>query len=98
MVSGINILCKRVFGQILITNKPYCLINNAEQRELDWNNETFIQLQPNIDCQISVQFPYLGKACGPAKLIVKLQPEEIQSYQYKTPFVVTSKGKITRLK
>ena len=97
MESGIKILCKRVFGQFLITEKPYCLINNADQKELQWNNETFINLQPNMDYQISVQFPYLGRGCGVAKFVVNIKPGEVQMYRYKTPFVVTSKGKITRL-
>ena len=96
MTTGINIYCKKVFGQFLITNNPYCLINNAQQMELQWNNNTFIPLQPNMDYQILVQFPYLGKGCGPASIIIKLQPEEVQNYEYKTPFFVTSKGKIKR--
>jgi len=98
MTTGVSILCERVFGQFLITEKPYCLINNAEKKELDWKNETFIELQPNVDYQLIVQYPYLGKGCGPVKFIVKLQPNEIQTYRYKTPLFVTSKGKITRLK
>lgn len=97
MPTGINIICKKVFGQMLITHKPVCLINNAEQKELAWNKETFIPLQPGIDYQITVQFPYLGKGCGTAKFVVKLQPDEVQTYRYKTPMVVTSNGKIKRI-
>ena len=44
MPTGINIICKKVFGQMLITQKPYCLINNAEKKELEWNKETFVPL------------------------------------------------------
>ena len=40
MPTGINIICKKVFGQMLITQKPYCLINNSEKKELEWNKET----------------------------------------------------------
>ena len=97
MPTGINIICKKVFGQMLITQKPYCLINNAEKKDLEWNKETFVPLQANMDYQISVQFPYLGKGCGPAKIVVNLQPDEVQTYRYKTPMVVTSDGKLKRI-
>jgi len=98
VTTGINIICKKVFGQFLITEKPFCVVNNAEQKELQWDKETFISLQPNMDYQINVQFPYLGKGCCQAKFIIKLQPDEVQTYQYKTSMFVTSKGKIKKLK
>jgi len=97
MECGIKIECKKRFGQFLITNKPYCVIDDAETKELEWNEEIFIPLQPNRPYKITVQFPYMSsKACGPATITAQLNPNEIQVYKYTTPSTMLSAGKIER--
>jgi len=99
MPSGINITCKKIFGQLLIAEKPYCTINDAEKKQLEWGKETFIPLQPNVLIKITVQFPYSAypnRACGLATITTQLQPDEIQTYEYRTPVVAYHAGTIKR--
>ena len=96
MQSGIKIKCKKKFGQFLLTEKPYCIINDIETTQLEWNKEIYIPLQPNLPYKITIQFPYLNRATGTASFTIQLKPDEIQEYEYKTPFLMTSAGSIKR--
>lgn len=96
MQCGINIKCKKRFGQFLATEKPYAIINDVETKELDWNKEFFIPLQPNRPYKITIQFPYLNRPTGAVSFNTQVRPDEIQSYEYKTPFLMTSDGSIER--
>ncbi len=96
MECGIKIKCKKRFGQFLATEKPYVIINDVETKKLEWNKELFIPLQPKLPYKITVQFPYMGRATGPASFTTQVEPNEIQSYEYKTPFLMTSDGSIKR--
>ena len=97
MDQGINLLCKKILGQFLLTEKPYCIINGIETKKLQWNRWNFIPLKPNMPYQITIQFPYMRKACGVATINVTVEPGEIQKYKYRTPFVVYSPGSIKRI-
>lgn len=96
MSCGIKITCKKRFGQIMITGKPYALVDDGEKIEMRWKKETFIPLQPNVSHKISVQFPYLTRTAGTVLFDVQVKPDEVQVYEYKTPHVMTSGGSITR--
>jgi hypothetical protein len=99
MQSGIKIICKKVLGQVLITEKPYCIINDTETKQLERSKESFIPLQPNLPYKITIQFPYSAypnNACGTASITTQLGPDEIQAYEYKTPFIVYHSGSIKR--
>jgi len=96
MQSGIKIKCKKRFGQFMITAKPQCVINDAETKQLEWNQELFIPLEPNIPYNITIQFPYMGGTKGKASLNIQLKPDEIQVYEYTTPQIMTSPGEIKR--
>jgi len=98
MQSGIRIKCKKKFGQFLATEKPYAIINDVETKELNWGKEVFIPLQPKKPYKITVQFPYMGGACAPASSIIEVKPDEIQVYEYNTPFLMTSNGSLKRKK
>jgi len=99
MESGIKITCKKPWAQFMITEKPYCLINETQTKQLEWNKELFIPLQPNTPNKITIQFPYAeypSKPCGAASISVQLNPGETQIYEYKTPIVVYHSGNIKR--
>lgn len=96
MECGIKIKCKKKFGQFLATEKPYALINDVETKQLKWNKEVFIPLQPNLPYKITVQFPYMNRPTAPASFTTQIKPNEIQSYEYKTPLFMTSDGSIKR--
>jgi hypothetical protein len=96
MECGIKIKCKKRFGQFLITGKPYIVFNDNEKIELKWNKEFFIALYPNFTYQVSVMFPYMSSTAGTVTFNVQVNPNEIQTYEYKTPNIMTSKGSITR--
>jgi hypothetical protein len=99
MASGIKIVCKKVFGQFLITEKPYCTINDTQIEQLEWGKETFVPLPPNVPLKMTVQFPYSAypdRACGLATISTQLNTDEIQTYEYTTPVVAYHSGKIKR--
>jgi hypothetical protein len=98
MQSGIRIKCKKRFGQFMITAKPQCVINDAETKQLEWNQELFIPLEPNIPYNIAIQFPYMGGTTGKASFNTQLKLDEVQVYEYITPHVMTSPGKVERKK
>lgn len=95
MESGIKIKCKKRFGQFLITAKPYAIINDV-QKELEWDKELFIPLEPNVPYKITIQFRYMGTAAGVASISTEIKLGETQVYEYKTPHVMTSGGSIER--
>ena len=97
MNSGVNILCKKLFGQFLLTNNPYCIINNIDVRELQWDHINFIPLMPNIPYSFLIQVNYMGGPMGGIGFSVFVQPGEIQNLEYKTPFTIFSPGKIRRI-
>ena len=97
MMSGVNLICKKQFGQWLITNEPYCIINNLETRGLLWNQMIFTQLEPGVMYFFQIQFKYMGGPCGVARLSIMVQPGEVQIYEYRTPWVIGSGGEIRRL-
>lgn len=97
MKEGIRLLCKKKLGQFLLTEKPYCIINEVETKKLQWGQWNFIPLVPNMPYQIRIQFPYMGKACCPATINITLNPGEIVKYKYSVPFIVTSPGIIKEL-
>ena len=100
MQSGIKVKCNKTFGQFMITEKPYCTINDAEKRQLEWGKETFIPLQPKVPHRIVIQFPYSEyphRACGLASITALLNPDEVQSYEYKAPIIVYHSGKLMRI-
>ena len=96
MQCGIKIKCKKRFGQFLATEKPYAIINDVETKALEWGKEFFLPLQPNAPYKITVQFPYMNRPTSPATFTVQLRPDEIQEYEYKTPFLMTSNESIKR--
>jgi len=98
MQSGIRITCKKRLGQFLLTEKPYCVINDIETKQLEWNEEIFIPLQPNMLYKITIQVPYAPSKnpIGLASITSQVNPEEIQVYEYVTPFIVTLSGTIKR--
>lgn len=96
MQSGIKVKCKKKFGQFLLTEKPYAVINDVETKELEWNKEIFIPLQPNLPYKITIQFPYMNRATGTVSFTTNVEPNEIQRYEYKTPFWMMSEGSIER--
>ena len=96
MQCGIKIKCKKRLGQFLATERPYAIINDVETKELEWNEEFFISLQPGLPYKITIQFPYMNRPTGTVSFTTQLKPDEIQSYEYKTPFLMTSEGSIKR--
>ena len=96
MECGVKIKCKKRFGQMLITGKPYALVDDDKKIEMKWKKEFFIPLKPNIQHKISVQFPYMTRTAGTATVYTQVKPDEIQVFEYKTPHVMTSGGSITR--
>lgn len=84
----------------MITEKPYCTINDTERRQLEWGKETFIPLPPNVPHKIAIQFPYSeypNKACGLALTTTQLNPDEVQFLEYKAPIVVYHPGNLKRI-
>jgi len=96
MQCGIKIKCKKKFGQFLLTEKPYAIINDVETKQLEWNKDFFIPLQPNLPYKITIQFPYMSGARGTVSFNTQVKPDEVQTYEYKTPFLATSGGMIKR--
>ena len=96
MDPGIKIKCKKSFGQFLLTEKPECIVNDGKPEKLDWNKEFFISLQPNLPYKIAIQFPYMNKICGTASIALQITPNEVQEYEYHTPFLMTLPGTIQR--
>lgn len=94
--TGINVVCKKVFGQWLITDSPFCIINNIEKRYLSWD-VTFIPLESNKTYGIRIGFPYMRSETGVATFVVNLKPGEIQYYVYRTPLWMWQKGTIKRI-
>jgi len=80
----------------LLTEKPVCTVNDGEPEKLEWNKEFFISLQPNLPYKIAIQFPYMNGICGVASIAVQVSPDEIQRYEYHTPFLMTQTGTIER--
>ena len=97
MPTGVVIICKKRFGQWLLTNKPDCIINGTDFRELQWKTNNFIELAPNAPYHFTIEVEYMGNTIGEATFYVNLQPGETQFFEYKTPFTVFESGKITRL-
>jgi hypothetical protein len=97
LISGVNIICKKQFGQWLITNNPYCVINDLETRWLFWNRMSFIPLQPGVMYFFQIQFRYLGGNIGVARFSVMVQPGEVQVFEYQSPWVIGTGGTIRRL-
>ncbi len=97
MNTGISLICKRRFGQFLITQRPYCVINNMQTMTLEWDRSVVIPLIPDMPYQISIQFMYMGKPCGTALLRFTLRPGELGHYQYKSPFFMFSPGSVKRI-
>ena len=96
MDCGIKIKCKKRFGQILVTKKPQVVIDDEKTWQLEWNKEFFIPLEPNQQYKITIQFPYLGSPTGPVSFLTEIKPDEIQHYEYQTPFIMTAKGSLKR--
>lgn len=94
--TGIEITCHRGFGQFLITDQPSLIAAPTEVTRLRWGAPVFVQLSAGVKHQLVVQFPYMRKACGVAEFSVELREGEVQAFDYKTPFIVYSSGKITR--
>lgn len=98
MVEGATILCKKGALQWMITEKPYCTVNDVETKALAWGQETMIPLQPNMPYRLLVAFPYMGKkATMPAEMTLTLKPGEVARFEYKTASTMFSKGKVTRV-
>jgi hypothetical protein len=97
MTTGIYIICRKITGQWLLRNNPYCLINNFEVRELMWDHPNFIPLINDVPYVFSIQFRYLGGVCGTAGFSVVVRAGEVQTYEYETPFFAFSPGKIRRV-
>jgi hypothetical protein len=96
MNTGMYILCNKKFGQFLLTENPYCIIN-GESRWLGWGMYIYVPLQPNVQYYFSIQFPYIGRACGIASMVITLREGEIHYYEYQTPFIVYSPGSLYRI-
>lgn len=98
MSSAIAIKCKKSPLQWLITQQPYCIVNSVNKVELKWGKETEVPLEPNLPYQIRVEFPYMGKPCMPANIVVNLKDGERHEYLYSTAsnLTVFSDGKMKR--
>ena len=96
MPTGIEITCRRSFGQFLITEQPSLIVGQTEVVRLGWGAPVFVPLSAGVRHQLVVQFPYMRRPCGVAEFPVDLQDGEVQAFNYKTPFIVYSRGKITR--
>lgn len=98
MAEGVSILCKKGATQWMITESPFCVVNETETKPLAWKQDVFIPLQPNMTHKLRVAFPYLGKKeTMPAEFTVTLKPGETARFQYGTASTVFSKGKIKQL-
>jgi len=96
--SGIEIKCKKKFGQFLISEQPYAVINDVQTKKLAWGKEVFIPLQPDKQYKIAVQFPYMNKAVAVATSIIEVKSGEVQLWEYRTPLLMTSEGSLERKK
>tara|TARA_B100000945_G_scaffold39086_1_gene26261 strand:- start:199 stop:504 length:306 start_codon:yes stop_codon:yes gene_type:complete len=96
-VTGISIISKKIFGQFLIMSQPQIIVNGFITQNLRWNKEVFVPLVPEFPHQIEINFPYiLGPSCR-AKMVVVLQPGQVQRFRYKTSIFVTSSGNLSRI-
>tara|TARA_B100000676_G_scaffold227406_1_gene225326 strand:+ start:97 stop:402 length:306 start_codon:yes stop_codon:yes gene_type:complete len=95
--TGISIISKKVLGQFLIVAQPQVYVNGKLNKKLKWNREVFLHLEPFKNHQILINFQYFGKPVCQAIMEVSLNPGEIMKFRYKTPIIVYSPGKITRL-
>lgn len=96
MNSGIKIKCEKSFGQFLLTEKPVCTVNDGQPETMEWNKEFLISLEPNLPYKVSIHFPYINQNCGLASIAVQVKPNEVQGYEYHTPFLMTQSGTIDR--
>ncbi len=96
MPTGIEITCRRSFGQFLITEQPSLMVGQTDVVRLRWGAPVFVPLSAGVRHQLIVQFPYMRRSCGVAEFAVELRDGEVQAFNYKTPFIVYSSGKITR--
>lgn len=94
--QGITIECKKPFGQFLVTNQPYCIINGEQKKPLKWKERVSVPLQPNKTYQISVKYPYIGEECGVVNFKISVKEGEIKHLLYNAPKVVSSPGKIEK--
>lgn len=97
MEQGVHIFCKKKAGQFLLTEKPYCIVNEIESIRLNWGKWNFIHLLPGMPYQLRIQFPYMGKECCPATLNISVEEGEVVRLRYKVPFIVTSPGILQEL-
>jgi len=94
MTGGVKIICKKKFGQFLITEQPRCVVNAVEEHELKWNSYTLIKLVPDMPYQITIYFPYMGKETCAATKNITVKPGKTINLTYKTPFSILSPGSI----
>jgi len=100
MVEGVSITCTKNPLQWLIREQPYCLVNLVEKKSLAWGKKEFIPLLPNLPYQLRIEFPYYGKPCMPATVVLTLKYGEVQEYKYSTwrNISVFQNGKVVRTK
>jgi hypothetical protein len=72
------------------------MVGQTEETHLRWGAPVFVPLAAGVRNQCIIQFPYMGRACGVGEFMVELRDGEIQAFNYKTPFIVYSRGKIVR--
>ncbi len=96
MATGIAVTCHRRFGQFLITEQPSLITASMQVAPLRWGGPTFVPMPHGPTSPLVIQFPYLGKACGVVQFAVDLRAGEVQSFEYKAPFIVYSTGTIYR--
>jgi hypothetical protein len=96
MPTGIEITCRKRFGQFLITQQPSLVRGEADVILLRWKAPVFVPLPAGVRHQLVVQFPYMGRPCGVAEVAVDLRDGEVQKFNYTAPHIVYSSGKIAR--
>jgi hypothetical protein len=82
--SGVWMDCKKTGVEFMFVLPVYALINDVKKRELDWDNEVFIPLEPNTQHKIAVQYRIFGFVIGRsrASYLIQLSPNEIQNLEY----------------
>jgi len=96
MPTGIEITCRKRFGQFLITQQPSLVRGETDVIPLRWRVPVFVPLSAGVRHQLIVQFPYMGRPCGVADVTVELRDGEVQQFNYTAPHIVYSGGKVAR--
>ena len=88
----IRVLARKNPLQFLITKPPVATVD-GQAHELRWGSETTISV-PEGAHELEIHFPYMRREAGKASLTVHAAtPGPL--VLYRTPFIVTSAGKVS---